>query len=408
MRYILSCFLLLFMLGIIRGDETVHLLSLEEAVSYALKHDSALAEKRSLVLLRETEAMEYKDLQDPQLRLETDDDWETRVALRFFLPHMWGNTARQRRGQAAVEAERVLVQRRKWDVEAAIYSYYVRIFFLEQDLHLQKALIELHKSRKEHVQEKIKEYLATEAELLSLQADLIDKKWHYSRSNREKESLMNDLLQATGLQNEDPELSYPSWLEEGKQYDWDEEKILSFIQEKHTDIEYLDWLKRELIFTRQEYKSENIPWPDYIQGSVSSRDSSFPDDTWAVQVGISLPIFSRRHTKHVLVDERISHIQQKRDNMLRDKHSEMRAHLRKLARLQEELEEYTSYWNDYSSKMDEYLQDPLTREQLDFLEYVQLQKRALRSQRSVLYLQKEIMETVLLIREKAGYPILFP
>ncbi len=407
-RTAVPLFIFLLFSVFIFSETSADKLTLDRAVEAALDYDAELSRKRSMIEVTSAQALAYKDRDDPQLRVQADDEGDIEVALRYFLIHPWMKDARREQGQAALRAEKKLFNRRKWEVKSTVYESFASLYFLEEDLNRQQELIELYKQHKDHIEEKKDEYLATKAQLLTIEAQLLEQKWEHSRDMKQLQRLKDELRKFTGLYQWKEGIIFPGWLTDFQPFEWQEESMIQELYEKHPQLDYLKWQEKELNFLRQEYEKESIPWPEYIQASASSDSSVFPDDSWAVQLGINIPLFSRRHAKHAVVSERIDSKQKSRQYYQRDLANELRSQLDEVTRWQDELKTFQSTWDGYYERIENYLKDPVTRDKLDVVEDIEMQKRLLQTERSALSLQRNIIEAVLTVRQTAASPILLP
>jgi outer membrane protein TolC len=274
------------------GEEPAPL-SLSAAAQLALANDARLLPGKTALQLARLRQDAPAVWRDPEARFETGLDSEEdflNSTLRFYPPHPWQMKAAGLEKASLTAA--AAAEHRMAEVAAAteVCRLYRELQCLEKEISLAARLAEIKKERADLSEQQVEAAMETSGRALLVLWELREAEREERALRREFDVLRTRLAARTGLAPETlrlPPLDFSVQFAPA-----DPEQAIRSALERRPDLQLLQAQLQEAESQVALAQAERIPWLNHVQTGYSDRS-----DEWAVQVAVSLPVFSLGRSK---------------------------------------------------------------------------------------------------------------
>lgn len=276
-----------------QAEELPAPLSLNTAIEMALKNDIRLLPGKTALQIAQLRQDAAPVWQDPEARFETGLGTEQNSldsALRFYLPHPWMVKAAALENASLTASAAAEHQMARLATATEAFRLYREFQCLEKEASLATRLVEIKKRLAGLSEQQLAAAMETSSRALMLCWELRAAEQEERALRRELHVLKNRLAARTGLAPE--KLRLPALDFAAPFNPVNTEQAVHSALERRPDIQMLQAQLQEAESEMKQVRAERIPWLNHVQTSYSDRS-----DEWAVQVAVSLPVFSLSGSK---------------------------------------------------------------------------------------------------------------
>lgn len=270
------------------AQEPVSVLSLERAVGLAAENDVRVLPGKTAWSLAQLQESVPVPRQDPEARFSTGlnsgQNYLT-TSLRFFPQHPWRTKAEAGLLGSATAAAAAEYQTAQLQTAAEVFRLYREIQCMEKDRQLLELLAVIKKELAALKAKQVDEAVEISSRALLARWEQRDTENSLRELLRKIALLKNTLAARTGLSAEELRLPPVSLTETFGPADADSAACRAL--GIRPDLRRLQALQQASEAKVDLVKAARIPWINHIETSYSDRS-----DEWAVQVAVSIPVFS--------------------------------------------------------------------------------------------------------------------
>lgn len=282
-------------------------LTVGRAVELALARDARIVSLQRAVEAARAARGAALDIRDPEVRVtfgtvtqtetgflgsvSTDVD-QMETSLRLFPPNPAVVAAERRRGMAAIRKAEADLEAMKRLVAVEVKTACLELRYLEEDLRLNDRLAALRGEAQEALRARLSGGAALADETMIAALKRVEALGDRARLEREAAVARGQLAAlvgrpAAGLAAPAAESAEPLPAESPALADPE-----ATARAVRWDVEALRLAAETVRLAYRSAVAERVPWVSHVQGSVSEEEGPEGDEAWAVQVALSLPLFT--------------------------------------------------------------------------------------------------------------------